>query len=154
MARTIHRMDSNRANIGRNRPNWFSPGEERDCLKSIRLEPVPRLQKSPWFLRTTVVAPRSKTFFWWNGGLAGTRTLDQPRKLSGLLYRNRLCINASASRGFFLRFISRSKACASSSVDSSTAAMISRLPPNRFVECVWPCRCSLSRRSRLFVDPM
>jgi hypothetical protein len=35
-----------------------------------------------------------------------------------------------------LRFISRSKARASSIVDSSTAAMISRLPPNRFVECV------------------
>ena len=88
------------------------------------------------------------------GGLAGTRTLDQPRKLSGLLYRNRLCNEAKASRGFFLRFISRSKARASSIVASSTAAAISRLSPNRFVECVWPCRCSLSRRSRLVVDPM
>jgi hypothetical protein len=67
---------------------------------------------------------------------------------------NRLCNIASASRGFFFRFISRSKARASSKVASSTAVTISRLPPNRFVECVWPCRCSLSRRSKLVVEPM
>jgi hypothetical protein len=35
-----------------------------------------------------------------------------------------------------LRFISRSRARASSIVDNSTTATISRLPPNRFVECV------------------
>ena len=75
-----------------------------------------------------------------NGTPARTRTWNQPRKPSGLLYRNRLCNNASASRGFFLRFISRSKARASSKPAGSTAATISRLPPNRFVECVWPQR--------------
>ena len=31
------------------------------------LEPCPRLQKSPWFLRQTVVTTRRKVSEWWNG---------------------------------------------------------------------------------------
>ena len=54
--------------------------------KSVRLEPCPRLQKSPWFLRQTVVTTRRIQSNWWNGGLAGTRTLDQCLKRA-LLYQ-------------------------------------------------------------------
>jgi type I site-specific restriction endonuclease len=32
-----------------------------------RVEPCPRLQKSPWFFRQTVVATRRKISYWWNG---------------------------------------------------------------------------------------
>ena len=110
--------------------------------------------KSPRFLCPTVVTPCRRRLAWWNGGFAGTRTRDQPRNLSGLLYGNRLCSNASASRGFFLCFISRSKPRASSSESISTAATTAKLSPIRLVECVWPRRCSRSRRSSSVVEPI
>jgi hypothetical protein len=37
-----------------------SPQEKKFLRKSVWLEPCPRLQKSPWFLRKTVVTTRRK----------------------------------------------------------------------------------------------
>src|ERR1035438_7654601 len=79
-------MGGIRSKIEQKRRNRLSQGEEGDCLKSFRLEPVPRQQKSPWLLHKTVVTTRRKIVEWWNGGLAGTRTLDQCLKRA-LLYQ-------------------------------------------------------------------
>jgi hypothetical protein len=35
------------------------------------LEPCPRLQKSPWFLRQSVVTTRRKLVEWWSGARGG-----------------------------------------------------------------------------------
>src|SRR6266566_8398264 len=79
-------MDRSRANTGRNRRDWFSQGEKAGCLRSLRLEPVPRQQKSPWRRAKTMVSPLGKSLFTGNGGLAGTRTQDQRLKRP-LLYQ-------------------------------------------------------------------
>ena len=86
MARSVQEVDINRENIGSNCFRWFSSGEKGTRPRSLRLEPVPRQQKSPWFRTKTVVFHPRKSFFWWNGGLAGTRTLDQCLKRA-LLYQ-------------------------------------------------------------------
>jgi hypothetical protein len=44
----------------------------RSRPRSLRLEPYPRQQKSPWFLRETAVTTRQKIVEWWNGGPART----------------------------------------------------------------------------------
>ena len=41
------------------------------------LEPCPRLQKSPWFLRKSVVTTRRKIVEWWNGARCRVRTCWQ-----------------------------------------------------------------------------
>ena len=49
------------------------------------LEPCPRLQKSPWFLRKSVVTTRRKIVEWWNGARCRVRTCD-PFSVNEVLY--------------------------------------------------------------------
>ena len=74
LARTIPKLDNRCWKRGRNRCFGFSTGGESSLPRSVWLEPCPRLQESPWFLRQTMVTTRRKKSS--SGGVVRARGLE------------------------------------------------------------------------------
>jgi hypothetical protein len=94
------------------------------------LEPCPRLQKSPWFLRKTVVGTRRILANWWSGARGGSRThnlrLRRPT-LYPIELRARHESNLTGRRGFAqMNLLAKTKR------DGSRPSLCFMSPTNQF----------------------